>query len=348
MEWPPSERAKLLTRRLDVFDTASSQEIRQRNTTDLTAFSENTLARSDPGRSHSTTFNKSTPLQPAALAQLKARISYTLLSISPTLGADVLDDWREFAVAQRGIREQQYQSLEAFLETRVVDVAAKWVFTLLRFGLDLRLTDSEKAATAPMERQLKIAMALQNDYFSFDKEHAAWVASWTEAGEGHHLINALAVVMRSQAVELNEARAIVRSKYQEAENRYIHLRDEYIATGIATPNELRWFVAMEYCFAGGQIWSMDCPRYHNKAYNPYNDLAIRYKLERQVDALKVNHIGLLRRLGDLDAAEELEGELKGVVDWVWKLQDLKQEMKLNRKNCVDPGAGDAPEEMGAG
>ena len=52
-------------------------------------------------------------------------------------------------------------------------------------------------------------------------------------------------------------------------------------------------------------------------------------------------------MGDLDTAEELEGELKGVIDWVGKLQDLKQEMKLNGKNCVDPGAGDASEEMGA-
>jgi ophiobolin F synthase len=209
----------------------------------LTTLSGNTLAPSNPKPSSSTTVNLTTPLQPPPLgskAQLQARIAYTLLSISPTLGAAVLEDWKEFAAAQGGIRKQQYPTLDSFLETRIVDTAAKWVFTLLRFGLDLHLTDSEKAATAPMERQLSIVMALQNDYFSFDKEHAAWRASWTEAGEGHQLINALTVVMRSQDVTLNEARAIVRSKYQEAEKTYVRLRDEYIATGMATPSEVRW------------------------------------------------------------------------------------------------------------
>jgi hypothetical protein len=143
-----------------------------------------------------------------------------------------------------------------------------------------------------MEHILSIVIILQNEYFSYDKEYRAWVAT----GKKGVLVNGVQVLMKERGITEEAAKDAIKLTMMDIEMKYVKERDACIEAGKATENVLRYCAGMEYLIAGGQVWSMSCARYHADAVNPYAELA--QKIKENTD--------LISKDGNINWAEKLK------------------------------------------
>ncbi len=64
-----------------------------------------------------------------------------------------------------------FNTMEDYIEYRIVDTGAPFVDKLMLFGMGTTLSQDELAQVAPIARPCYAALGLANDYFSFDVEY---------------------------------------------------------------------------------------------------------------------------------------------------------------------------------
>jgi hypothetical protein len=129
----------------------------------------------------------------------------------------------------------------------------------------MTLTKEEDAELADTVRPCFAALALANDYFSFDKE-------WKEAEEpgASKPLNAVWFNMQWHGVDIAEAKRLVRDAANRYERRFLELCDSFRSAHAPISEKLdRYLKGMAYQVSGNVIWSLNCPRYHPEfRYDP--------------------------------------------------------------------------------
>jgi len=123
------------------------------------------------------------------------------------------------------------------------------------FGMGMTLTPQEDAELGRIIRPCFAALALTNDYFSFDRE--------IEEEETSILINSVAIVMRLQNLNIPSAKAVIKDTIRKYEKEFMRQIDEYKQQRGSVPEKIeRYMEAMSYQISGNLVWSLNCPRYN--------------------------------------------------------------------------------------
>lgn len=137
---------------------------------------------------------------------------------------------------------------QLILETRFVEA-------LMLFGLGMTLSPQEDATLGHVIRPCFAALALTNDYFSFDRE--------IEEVDTSTLINSVAIVMRIQNLDIPTAKTIINETIQKYEQEFLRRIDQYKQhKGPVSDKIEQYMEAMTYQFSGNLVWSLNCPRYN--------------------------------------------------------------------------------------
>ncbi|KAG8353222.1 hypothetical protein FVEN_g8871 [Fusarium venenatum] len=101
----------------------------------------------------------------------------------------------------------------------MIDTGAPFVEALMLFGMAMTLTPQEDAELGPIIRPCFAALALTNDYFSFDREMAE--------ADTSTLINSVSIVMRLQNLYISTAKEVINETIQKYEREFLRRIDVY-------------------------------------------------------------------------------------------------------------------------
>ncbi|RGP63178.1 geranylgeranyl pyrophosphate synthase [Fusarium sporotrichioides] len=182
----------------------------------------------------------------SGVKQLLAKLFLELETIDPICSAPVIDKWKEWMTSQRELRPT-FESFDNYLDFRVMDAANAFIAALLLFGLGFTLTDEEHEMLAPIIHPCYAALALTNDYFSFNKE-----CDESQKSKDYEFTNATKVLMDLEGLDADAAKDLVKQKANSYAVRLCLYLD-----------------ALSFEMMGNLIWNLNCPRYHPE--NRYND-----------------------------------------------------------------------------
>lgn len=140
-----------------------------------------------------------------------------------------------------------------------------FVEAVMLFGMGLSLTREEDTELATVLKPCFAALALANDYFSFDKE-------WKEAQEpgAPRPLNAVWLNMQRNGVDIPIAKKLVRDAANRYETSFLKRCDNFRSTHAPISEKLDLYLrGMAYQLSGNVVWSLNCPRYHPEfRYDP--------------------------------------------------------------------------------
>ena len=144
------------------------------------------------------------------------------------------------------------------------------------FGMGMTLTPEEDAELAPIIRPCYSALALANDYFSFDREWEKFQSQPQPQAQaqtsGPPVTNAVWLFTQWHGVSIDRAKYLVRRAANRYEDRFLRM------CALFRGPQSRWHCSekldkylrgLTYQIAGNVVWSLNCPRYHPEMrYDP--------------------------------------------------------------------------------
>ncbi|RJE25610.1 geranyl-geranyl pyrophosphate [Aspergillus sclerotialis] len=200
-------------------------------------------------------------------SEVQAKIAAEFLRLDRVFGNWFLSYWETFAKSMQDVRNLEFESLDDYLAYRVVDAAAIWTTSILRWGSGIYLTAEEERVAAPMSYVAYAALSLTNDLFSWEKEYKSHIENHGNVP----LVNAVHIIQISQNLTQSAAQAVIRTEIRVHEQRYAQLSEEYKATPHPSESIIRWLNLLEDSIAGNFVWSLRVPRYREIDRNPYHD-----------------------------------------------------------------------------
>ncbi|KAM7217588.1 Isoprenoid synthase domain containing protein [Rhypophila decipiens] len=197
--------------------------------------------------------------------QIQAKMMLQLTSMDPVCAERVLDVWKTMLSTTRADKTKDFSTLDEYLDFRIVDTGAPFVEAIMLFGMGMTLTKEEDAKLAHVIRPCFAALALANDYFSFDKE-------WEEARQpgGSKPLNAVWLSMQWHVVDITIAKILVREAANRYESQFVQFCDDFRKTNSPISDKLdRYLQGMACQVSGNVVWSLNCPRYYPEfRYDP--------------------------------------------------------------------------------
>ncbi|CAF3475644.1 unnamed protein product [Fusarium graminearum] len=191
----------------------------------------------------------------AGLRLLYERCISRLLQTDEVCAKKIAKTWKDAINTTTKDKNVDFQSIEDYLEFRMIDTGAPFVEALMLFGLGMSLSPQEDDALGHVIRPCFAALALTNDYFSFDRE--------MEEVDTSTLINSVAIVMRIQNMDIPTAKTIINETIQKYEREFLRRIDEYKQHKGPISNKIEQYMeAMTYQISGNLVWSLNCPRYN--------------------------------------------------------------------------------------
>ena len=188
--------------------------------------------------------------------QIQSKMMLEMLSVDPECANAVIDAWRVMVdTTSKRDKTIPFINMEDYINYRIVDTGALFVDKLMLFGLGMTMSQDELTQVAPITRPCYAALALANDYFSFDVEYEVFKSSPAET-----MTNAVWLFMHWDGASVAEAKDLVRVNTQKYERQFEHLRKE--SEGSLSPKLRKYLLGLEYQVSGNVIWSLDNPRYH--------------------------------------------------------------------------------------
>ncbi|KAK4032036.1 isoprenoid synthase domain-containing protein [Parachaetomium inaequale] len=141
-----------------------------------------------------------------------------------------------------------------------------FVESTMLFGMGMTLTPEEDALLADVVRPCYAALALANDYFSFDRE---WAEIQTNPVGGKP-INAVWLYMQWRGLDAPIAKRLVTEAANRYETRFLELCEQFRRQHAPVSPKLDVYLrALSYQVSGNVVWSLNCPRYHPEfRYDP--------------------------------------------------------------------------------
>ncbi|EKJ68362.1 hypothetical protein FPSE_11370 [Fusarium pseudograminearum CS3096] len=191
----------------------------------------------------------------AGLRLLYERCISQLLQTDEVCAKRIAKTWKDAINTTTEDKDVDFKSIKDYLEFRMIDTGAQFVEALMLFGLGMTLSPQQDANLAHIIRPCFAALALTNDYFSFDRE--------MEEVDTSTLINSVAIVMRIQNLDIPTAKTTINETIQKYEREFLRRLDQYKQhKGPVTDNIEQYMEAMTYQFSGNLVWSLNCPRYN--------------------------------------------------------------------------------------
>ncbi|RJE24970.1 geranyl-geranyl pyrophosphate [Aspergillus sclerotialis] len=203
--------------------------------------------------------------------QVIAKVMYNVTKMDEKRGRKFFKAWESWKLAEKDyadVEAQRCESLEKYL-TMCYDMrGCRWGLALARFVCELDLTEEEEAKVLPLTQIAMQIMTLHNDYYSWEKENAFYYAS----EEKRPVSNAVALYMKLYSIPIERAKAEVKAKAIETEQRYLLAKKEFLKDEANPPlATLRWLEMLEHLITGHMLWCLSCPRYYEKPNNRYLD-----------------------------------------------------------------------------
>ncbi|CEN60910.1 hypothetical protein ASPCAL07581 [Aspergillus calidoustus] len=192
--------------------------------------------------------------------QIQSKMLLELLAIDARCAEVVINSWKEMiSTTAKQDKTQAFDTLEEYVDYRIIDTGAPFVDMLMRFGMGILLTPEEQARTAPIVKPCYAALGLANDYFSFDIE---W-EEFQREGAKTTMTNAVWLFMQWEGLSVEDAKRRVREVTNMYERQYLKNVEEFCASeGKDEPKLQEYLRAQGHQVPGNVAWSLRCPRYH--------------------------------------------------------------------------------------
>ena len=128
---------------------------------------------------------------------------------------------------------------------------------MVTFGMAITLSEAQLELCDTLMRPAWIALGLQNDFYSWDKE----ARSARDHGRAC-VVNAVWVLMQEYSVTESEAKRMCKEKIREVVAEYNCTVEEYRNKPELSCDMRRYLEALRYSLSGNAVWSLTCPRYH--------------------------------------------------------------------------------------
>ncbi|KAL4801265.1 isoprenoid synthase domain-containing protein [Aspergillus unguis] len=190
--------------------------------------------------------------------QIQSKMLLELLSIDAPCAEVVIDYWKQMiSTTAKQDKQRVFDSLEEYVDYRIIDTGAPFVDMLMRFGMGILLTKEEQRLIEPLVKPCYAALGLANDYFSFDIE-------WEEFQHEDKatMTNAVWLFMQWENLDVEQAKERVRNVVNQYEKQYLNNIAGYAAGCKEDDKILGYLNAQKYQIPGNLAWSLRCPRYH--------------------------------------------------------------------------------------
>ncbi|KAI1121881.1 Aristolochene synthase in complex with 12,13-Difluorofarnesyl diphosphate [Nemania abortiva] len=156
-------------------------------------------------------------------------------------------------------RRAQSMSLRQYFEYRDADFGRAFFCAVMRFCLDIRLTQHELETVKPVELNLGKHLAVTNDVLSFEKE--VLTAKRTNA-EISSLCNSVAILSIEMDLSTAASKRLLQCAVREWEHKHRELVEKLLLQQSSEKTGLiSYFQGLEYQMSGYEVWCKTTPRY---------------------------------------------------------------------------------------
>ncbi|KAI2484278.1 Geranylgeranyl pyrophosphate synthase/Polyprenyl synthetase [Pyrenophora tritici-repentis] len=236
--------------------------------------------------------------------QLQAKILLQLASTDSDCTERVKSRLKEALAMTLREKDTHFDSLEQYLECRMVDCGAPLLEALSLFGMGVTLTEEEDAKLEPIRRPCFIAIGLANDYLSFDREYL----EFSESVEPKTLKNAVWLHMQWYHVDVSAAKKMVLDKTRQQEDEFLENCARFRRENNDMPEKLnRHLEALAYQVSGNVVWSLNCPRYcPDYRYDPNAGIEDVLTKKSMPEMLGINYDALFVHKADEDSDKQVD------------------------------------------
>ncbi|KAK8129662.1 hypothetical protein PG999_002042 [Apiospora kogelbergensis] len=192
------------------------------------------------------------------MKELVSQCVLQILALDRTMGMRMIESYRKkWLDVMEHPDYDAIQSLDQYLAFRMLNGGMEPFWLMCQFGMGLNISDEELQLVRHIFEPAESALVLTNDYWSWEREHNAWVTN------GPRIVNSIEVLSRHRGISFDEARDVVRKMIAEYEAEYLKRKDAYIQNHPSLSSTLQKFI--EVCglvVAGNHYWCANCPRHH--------------------------------------------------------------------------------------
>ncbi|KAL4922540.1 isoprenoid synthase domain-containing protein [Aspergillus aurantiobrunneus] len=176
---------------------------------------------------------------------------------SPVLADGILEPTFTFMRAQTDKARLSIKELGHYLVYRERDVGKALLSALMRFSMDLELTEKEHAAMVPLERNCSKQISVVNDIWSWEKELRA---SQSGHKEGSVLCSGVKVLAEATNLDIAATKRLLQAMVEEWNRVHDQLTAQQVAGGCRPAVKL-YMKGLEYQMSGNELWSRTTLRY---------------------------------------------------------------------------------------
>ncbi|KAL9028327.1 MAG: hypothetical protein Q9180_007184, partial [Flavoplaca navasiana] len=135
----------------------------------------------------------------------------------------------------------------------------------------ITIPQEEMETCKRLMRPAWIVAGLQNDLFSWEKEHETALRLGRR-----NVINAIWVLMQEHSISVNDAKDMCRRIIKDNVSEYLNTVESKKDDRSLSSDLRRYMEAMKYSLSGNAVWSLICPRYHPTAtFNAFQQSLMR-------------------------------------------------------------------------
>ncbi|KAI9721627.1 MAG: hypothetical protein M1828_005118 [Chrysothrix sp. TS-e1954] len=198
----------------------------------------------------------------SGLAIIQSKLIQQMRSIDHTRTIVAAKSWAKFLAHAAGRQhDTRFETYDRYMDYRKLDVGEMFWYGIVTWGMGLSIPESETDLCHDVSQPAWIALALQNDILSYEKE----LMAARRRGQ-IHVTNALWVLMEEQACSLDQARAICKDKIQCLVHDF-EMAVMRIQTDTTVSADLKSYLcSLRFALSGNAAWSLICPRYNDSAW----------------------------------------------------------------------------------
>ncbi|KAF3905314.1 Dimethylallyltranstransferase [Dactylellina cionopaga] len=192
--------------------------------------------------------------------QIQSKILLEMTKKDPLCTEVVINTWKEMVTIVMGIdrKNRVFDNFDDYIESRILDVGCVFSGALMLFSIGVVLTDDQHKLATDILRPCWAALALTNDYFSFDKEYEEFLQS-----DESMMVNCVWLYMQWDNLPVQEAKDKLRKQIVELERDFLAKREAFSKFCTQESSDLLHYIQVWYhSLAANAYWSRYCPRYN--------------------------------------------------------------------------------------
>ncbi|KAI1818683.1 Aristolochene synthase [Poronia punctata] len=186
----------------------------------------------------------------------------SMRALDHDLANSILEPTFVFMRAQTDRERKKIKGFGSYLIYRERDVGKALLSALMRFSMDLHLSEEETLLVRPVDENCSKHISIINDIFSWDKELAQ---SYTGHEEGSVLCSSVQVLAEEANLTIEASKRVLFAMAREWELTHLKLakeieRDERLSSD-RKDGVMSYIKGLEYQMSGNELWSSSTLRY---------------------------------------------------------------------------------------